>query len=261
MMRICRICGIDNTEVPFVTNANMCRQCYNELQRKKYLEKLGYNPEEIKTCSKCGFIGKASKFHIGQDVCKKCNIDKVCRVCGKVGDKDLFVSDERICLVCENARKAKYRKENPEKTKESRKKYYYNNLEKEKIKNKKFIENNPDYQKQWRQTPIGQVYSKKRNAIRRKLGNDPINKWFRGSELHHLRYSKTIQEQDNYITMYVPRKLHRSIHHNGITGRNMKQINLACLVWYFNTTPEKEQNPEAEKLYNNYLTLPEPVWV
>lgn len=92
------------------------------------------------------------------------------------------------------------------------------------------------------------------------LGYEPINKWFKGSDCHHLRYSKTYKEQDNSLVIYTPRKLHRSIWHNGNTGQGMKAINMLLLEWYFENTPDEERNPKAVKLYWNYCTLPEPEW-
>lgn len=208
---------------------------------------------------------------------------KTCHQCGFVGEEIHFCKKGFWCKKCRSEYNKKYKENNTDKLKKYHKEYYENNSEyfkkwyelygKEKYKQrylenpKKFQnrnliyrKNNPEYYKQWRQTPSGKEASSRHLSKRRLLGHKPINSWFKGSELHHLRYSKTIKEQDNDITMYVPRKVHRSIFHNGNTGYNMKQINIKCLEWYLETTPKEEQHPKAERLYNNYRTLPEPEW-
>jgi hypothetical protein len=200
---------------------------------------------------------------------------KTCRVCGITGEDDSFVKKENLCKKCnseigkkyrqENKEKNKrYLEENPEKRKETLKNYYYNNIDKIKeyfkthyLENKEMIY---ERQKKYLQTTNGKKTTTKQNFKRRQLGHEPLNEWFKGSEAHHLRYSKTPEEQDNDITLYVPRKLHRSIPHNGTTGKNMRQINVRLLEWYFANTPEEERNPKAVKLYWNYCTLPEPDW-
>lgn len=236
-MKTCKYCNKSDDESAFVKNAYICKECFNESQRKKYLEKMGYNPNEVKVCSKCEFTGNSTLFHTGSNVCKKCNKDKVCRVCGFFGDADLFKFQENICNVCENARKAKYNKENPEKVKEARSKHYYKNLEAQRLKCKRFRENNPEWFKEWYRTPTGRASVDKRNARRRELGYNPINEWFEGSEAHHLRL-----KNNSDAVMYIPKELHRSISHNGYTGRNMKEINRLCLKWYTENVSEEMQD-------------------
>lgn len=215
-----------------------------------------------KTCIKCGFSGDGEFFIKTANLCKKCR--KQYRKEHSEAEKEnqrryrenhpeqrresqkrwRENNPEQTTKRCK-----KWRESNPEKVQEYNKKYYKNNREKEQIRTKEYF-----------QTPIGKEINHRNKAKRRNLGHEPINAWFKGSEAHHLRYSKTIEEQDNNITLYVPRKLHRSIHHNGNTGQGMREINIACLNWYFENTPEEEQNPKATKLYNNYKTLPEPDW-
>lgn len=216
--------------------------------------------------------------------------EKTCIKCSLKGDEALFVKKTNLCKAC----RKEYRKEHSDAEKESQRKYREKYPEKRKESQRKWRENNPESKtgrcKKWRETyptkvreyakkyykenvekertrnkkyfktPTGKTINHRNKAKRRNLGHEPLNTWFKGSEAHHLRYSKTIEEQDNNITLYVPRKLHRSIHHNGNTGQGMKEINIACLQWYFENTPKEEQDPKASKLYNNYLTLPEPEW-
>ena len=255
--KTCIKCGLKGDEKLFRKNANLCKDChktymkhYHEVHKNEI--KSDYNPDEIKTCTVCGLSGKSSElFRQGRDQCKKCEYKST----------------------------KNWRTQNPEKIKEilrnQSKRRYKNNLAKEMARQRKYREANPDYSKKYyaknpekvlksnkkyRNTAKGKITLQKQNAKRRNLGHEPINMWFKGSEAHHLRYSRNIKEQDNDITLYVPRKLHRSIHHNGNTGKGMRDINIACLEWYLEITPEEEQNPKATKLYNNYLTLPEPQW-
>lgn len=204
-----------------------------------------------KTCTRCGFTGGAELFRTNTNTCKNCIRAERKRYRAENHEKEL----ERC---------RRYRINNPEKVKESRKRYSEENPEKIRESSKRYrdahIESERERCRLYRQTPSGIQNAKKYRAKRRSLGHEPINKWFKGSEAHHLRYSKTHEEQDNNITMYVPRKLHRSIYHNGNTGQGMREINVLLLEWYFQNTPEEEQNPKAKQLYWNYCTLPDPVW-
>jgi hypothetical protein len=108
----------------------------------------------------------------------------------------------------------------------------------------------------WFKTPKGRELINRR----RNLGHAPINERFEGCDEHHLRYSKSNKSQDNNLTLYVPRKLHQSIAHNGNTGKNMRKVNMLLLEWYFENTSAENRNPKAVKLYLNYCMLPEPQW-
>lgn len=203
---------------------------------------------------------------------------KTCSKCGFVGDETLFVKHNNWCKECKKEYMKNYQKNNPDKIKEINNRFYKNhpgrcqkwqreNADKVQRISKRWRENHPEkvqerneYVKAWFKTPKGKEASCKQQAKRRKLGHEPINKWFKGSEAHHLRYSKNPEEQDNDVTIYVPRKLHRSIYHNGNTGRGMREINIACLEWYLVETPPEKHNPKAKQLYWNYCTLPEPEW-
>ena len=235
----------------------------------------------MKACSKCGFQGEAELFKKNKNVCKQCqkkydkkryeeNSDKILKQ-----KKEYYEENSDKILK----QKKEYYKENPDKKKEYNKKYYEENSDKVNERNKKYYEENSDkilkqkkeyyeensdkileYNKKYRQTPNGKEAIKRYNSKRRNLGHEPLNAWFKGSEVHHLRYSKNPKLQDNDITIHVPRKLHRSIAHNGNTGKGMRETNITCLEWYFENTPKEEHNPKAIQLYWNYCTLPEPEW-
>ncbi len=231
-----------------------------------------------KTCSKCGFVGDEALFIKGRNTCKKClseydkkrykeNTEKILKSNKKwrkenpekIKENGKKYYKEHSEKIKENGKKR--RAANPEYDKEHGKKYYKDNLEKEIERHRKWREENPGYAKRYRQSSNGRKSHYKSRAKRRNLGHKPINTWFRGSEAHHLRYSKNSNEQDNDITLYVPKELHKSIWHNGNTGQGMREINIACLEWYLNNTPEEERHPKAVKLYWNYCTLPAPDWI
>lgn len=73
----------------------------------------------------------------------------------------------------------------------------------------------------------------KHAAKHRALGFIPLNEWFGGCEAHHLDHDRVV---------YIPRELHRSIHHDQRTGQNMNQINALALQWLEQTRP-RTQSP------------------
>jgi hypothetical protein len=58
----------------------------------------------------------------------------------------------------------------------------------------------------------------------------PINKPTLGDEFHHM-HLKIGGEKSQSIGIYIPKELHRSIHHQGTTGKGMEEINKASLLW------------------------------
>lgn len=59
---------------------------------------------------------------------------------------------------------------------------------------------------------------------------DPINNPSIGDEFHHM-HLKIGNEINQSIGIYIPKTLHRSIHHQGTTGKGMIEINKAALLW------------------------------
>jgi hypothetical protein len=245
--KTCRVCGMIGEEELFEKKKNRCKQCRNEYNEKWRKENPEYN----------------KKYYAENSESEKENKRK----CYKE-DPEKFKERSRK-WVTNNPEKNRERskqwsKNNPERKEKQRKKWVTNNPEKLVKCIKKFREENPEkikeYIRKYDNTPKGKNTIHKKNAKRRNLGHDPINTWFKEAEAHHLRYSNTTKEQNNDITLYVPRKLHRSISHNGNTGRGMRDINMACLDWYISNTPLEERDPKATKLYLNYCMLPEPKW-
>jgi len=268
-MKKCSKCGIEKDESEFDKHkhhtdglSSHCKQC-----RKEYRVK---NEEKIKKYRKEYYDANKEKIIERNREYVKGNIEKV-------REKDRRWRKNNPEKVKEKQRN--FRKNHPDEVKEHNRLWELNNPEKVRERHKRNRKANPDkyrdisrrwlennrerfnenYRK-WSKTPKGKEYICRKNNKRRELGHEPINKWFKGSEAHHLRYTKTPNEQDNDITLYIPRKLHRSILHNGNTGKNMKEINVAALEWYFENTHDEERNPKAVKLYWNYCMFPEPEW-
>lgn len=77
----------------------------------------------------------------------------------------------------------------------------------------------------------GKLSKMKANSKRRFLGFNPINEYFKGSEYHHLRYNTNGQKDDD-IGIFIPRDIHRSVPHNGVTGMGMDEMNSIAIKWY-----------------------------
>ena len=71
----------------------------------------------------------------------------------------------------------------------------------------------------------GEKASQKRiDAKRKEFGFVELNEWFEGCEGHHL---------DKELVLYIPKKLHQSVRHSVLTGKNIEEINnLACEYVY-----------------------------
>jgi hypothetical protein len=238
----------------------------------------------MKTCSKCGFVGEDELFRENRSQCKKChnenrkewtknNPEKQrekerqwrAKNPAKVKEKAIKWREnnpEKYIEHIENS--GEWAKNNPDRHSENGRLWRKNNLDKAKEIDRIWRENNVEKVKVTKKrffiTPKGKQTISRQNAKRRCLGHEPLNEWFKGSEAHHLRYSKTTDTQDNNVTLYAPRKLHRSIIHNGNTGKNMKTINVLLLEWYLNNVSVEERNKKAVDLYLKYCMLPEPIW-
>lgn len=236
----------------------------------------------MKTCSKCGFEGDDELFVPRTCRCKTCH-NNIVKEWRKNNPDKVKATAKRFRTNHPDRTKesyAKWKSQNIEHLKKYRKEKYFNNIEKEKedhmewkIKNaehikayrKRVYDEDPDKAKRrhkvWLATISGKKHLRKYNHQRRGLGHNPLNEFFEGSDEHHLRYSNSQEDKDNDMTIYVPRELHRSIPHNGNTGKNMREINIACLEWYFANTPVENRNKKAVDLYLKYCMLPEPQWV
>jgi hypothetical protein len=295
MIRTCSKCGFDGDDSLFQKGRNTCKECGKKYKKAWYTEHkdswTGYYEENKKRILECH--KERHELHREEDNAKRKvkrdavkqlkelskDPNRTCTKCGFIGDESLF--DCRICKKCVSIQqkiyKEKYYATHPEYWKERYAQNKDRMLKDSKARNHRNKDRIAAHEKTRRlidgdrmralERACYQVYSKtqkgkdsikRKNSKRRQLGHKPINSWFEKSDCHHLRYNQNYQ--DNDITIYAPQKLHRSIHHNGRTGENMKAINVLLLQWYINSTPVEKQNSEAIKLYNNYCTLPEPKW-
>jgi len=101
----------------------------------------------------------------------------------------------------------------------------------DKAKNKKRIAMHPGegtaVMKAWRLANPERAAALDRKHVakrRRGMGFDPMNKPFDGADGHHIDLERVI---------YLPRKLHRSIYHNHLTGVGMAKINAVAFNFLF----------------------------
>ena len=71
----------------------------------------------------------------------------------------------------------------------------------------------------------GEEASQRRDAKKyRGLGFIPINDKFDGTEAHHI---------DRDFVIYIPKRIHKSIYHSIVTGKNMKEMNKAAFEYTY----------------------------
>jgi hypothetical protein len=125
-IKMCSECGFIGERKLFVKLGNQCKKCraahvkiYSDenkekLKKQRENRKIMYDPNKIKTCRECGFIGKGDLFPYGQNLCKKCLSEsikrkrkesgtdeiKTCRECGFVGKGNHFVKLTNWCIKC-----------------------------------------------------------------------------------------------------------------------------------------------------------------
>lgn len=278
-MNVCRKCGIEKEDSEFHIArgntkgiSNTCKKCLSTAKPK---EKL---PDGFKRCCKCKEVKKVTEFHKHKQSkdglkgeCKKCRSrnkneeDKNflyevlpegmrrCRKCNLIKEIGEFRRRRRVCWDCLKQNSNDYY--HSHKTHCSERFKIYLGMHRDRINTHK-----REYMRKHIKTEAGKLVDKRHRDKRRNLGWEPINKWFEGSVGHHLRYTNDINSQNNNIGIYAPLELHKSISHNGNTGKNMAEINKLLLEWYLNNTPSEERNKQAVQLYWNYCTKPEPVW-
>lgn len=270
-MKTCSKCGASKDEEEFRrTDGNVCKVCEKEYSKEhhKILVSM-YDPDDVRVCTECGFTGKASEFVKCKNLCKRCKSRR---------DKEYYNTNaEHIkkstsayqkthrCIMNEAHKQWAIR--NPEKymailqrgrekrgdaKKERLRQYHIDHAEEIRSRVQEWKKQNPGRRKE--------QLRRQRNA-RRGLGHNPLNMHFKGADEHHLRYSNSQEDKDNDMTIYAPRELHRSIPHNGNTGKGMREINCLILEWYLNNTPPEEQNKKAVDLYLKYCMLPSPTWI
>jgi len=101
-----------------------------------------------------------------------------------------------------------------EKQKKIDRQRYLNNREYELERNKQWCKNNPEKYRA--------IARKKTNKRDRGLGFIPLNKYFEGSEAHHI--------SKNFV-IYIPREINQSVRHNLWTWYNMDKINKLAFAY------------------------------
>jgi hypothetical protein len=163
-----------------------CRECNNKCKKEWY----NNNPDKVKEYS------------------KKYRYDNIDKVREKMKKYSLEYPDK-----CEESRK-KWRKNNIDKERENNREWKKNNPEKYKESHRKWAKNHPERFKE--------LNNKNKAKRKRNLGYIEINKYFKGSEGHHI---------DNEIVIYIPKELHLSIWHSVIKNKYMDIINNLVFEW------------------------------
>ena len=74
------------------------------------------------------------------------------------------------------------------------------------------------------------ITPKKKPCVYGRSKNIPFNHSQSESVFHHMHLMLPGGTHRN-VGIYIPKTLHRSIPHSSITGKGMKQINKAALLW------------------------------
>lgn len=133
---------------------------------------------------------------------------KVCVRCGK--EFQTTGSCQKYCPECKIIVLREYQKE------------YHKQYEKQyRLEHSEHLK---QYMKQYYQTAKGKEARKKYvNKHRRNLGFIPLNKYFEGSEFHHI---------DRERGLYIPIEVHKNIPHCLETAKGMKKINTLAVQWW-----------------------------
>ena len=168
---------------------------------------MKYKP---KVCERCG-----------QEYCPTSGHQRYCSECSLI-----------MCAETGRTRSAKRRKEHREECLAYNIKWGKANPEKRRMTRAKWNRIHPELRAAWELRRKGKprarnlikrrISHSKSKAVHRTLGFLPINQPFNGCEAHHLDHERIV---------YIPGELHKSISHNGRTGRNMDQINTLALQW------------------------------
>ena len=124
-------------------------------------------------------------------------------------------------------RSKQWQEDNPDKVKEIQKRYIEKYPEKVKEAYKKWKNKNPEYDKQWRILNPEKAHIidiKSYNKRKRRLGFNPLNKYFEGSVAHHIN-------KDDVI--YISEENHRNIRHCLESGKNMDKINEIAMSYIY----------------------------
>jgi len=267
-LKTCIKCGLVGEESEFTPRENLCKACKSKRKKEWDIK----NAEHVKSYTdkyRNENKDRRSKSKKEWDINNSEHVKSYAKEYRKDNkEHKLITSRAWIAKNIEHVTKKNKEKyaNDPDKVKAAYKQWAKNNPDKIKEygKRKYNVVYDPvkarERQNAYRHTPAGNANMRKHNHARRGLGHNPLNVVFKDSEEHHLRYSNSAEDKDNDMTIYVPKELHKSIRHNGNTGKNMREINIACLEWYFANTPAESRNKKALDLYLKYCMLPEPTW-
>ena len=205
-----KICIFCNKE--FIPKRKSQKYCSDTCRYKAKYEKRCQR-EDIKHLNEpriCPLCGKEFTSHSpGQKYCDDCiPIAKRAKV-------HRFYERHREEIIPKSVKRVtEWRKRNPNKLAESRKRYRQKHHDELMQKKKVWRHSNPDKARE-----ESRKHQCKRN---RHLEYFPLNKYFEGSEAHHL---------NRFQVVYIPKELHRSISHNLWTGKNMDEINKLAWEW------------------------------
>jgi len=114
---LCRECGETDSNKFSGTMKGRCAACQNEINRKRYHQKLGYSDRIIKPflCRECGETDSNEFYGNAKSICKKCQnkINKsnhkpkpfLCRECGETDSNEFYGSNKSLCGECQKKKK------------------------------------------------------------------------------------------------------------------------------------------------------------
>lgn len=82
------------------------------------------------------------------------------------------------------------------------------------------------------------------------VGRVPINRYFVGSQFHHLNF-----ENNTNMGVYIPSSLHRRIYHNTNTGKGIDEINKNAYNWMVNKYKIDINIDTQSPTYEDFITL------
>lgn len=207
-------------------------------------------PLKEKKCHRCNNVYNIQNF--GKDKTRSDGYKHWCKDCEKIWRTEKRDQHVKYCkeyYYANHERMLESKKEdrlnNIKKYKKKDKNYYINNLSLKKERDRLYRINHKDVikarVKKYRESGYLRVLYRKYEHERRSLGFSPINEYFHGSHFHHFIYTAT-GLRDTDLGVYIPKELHRSIWHNGNTGKGMKEINRCAIEWYLNNCdPDHEE--------------------
>lgn len=226
----------------------------------------------MKTCQKCKIEKDESEFQ--KDKNRKDGLNYVCKQCFKdyyIKNKERQLQRQKIYYQdnCERIKKVhqEYRNNNRFRINMQSKQYYLDNKEKIDEKHLEYWRNNKERlceaQKKYNEKNKGRINERHKQRYRenidhyrqyrianrerilkhvyerkKRLGFNPLNKWFEGSNFHHLIVYKN-GDIDYSVGVYIPKELHMSVKHNHKTLLNFDIINDLAISWVIGDSNNK----------------------